>query len=120
MKSTEPKFGDLLTDALRYWEPRRILYNAALFVVVVGRFITDWPASRAAVTFDNIVSLFILAVLANVAYCAAYVVDLGVQQSTLRETWRARRKYLLLVGILFACALSYFISRSIVTPPVAN
>jgi len=120
MEATEPKFGDLLTDALRYWEPRRIVYNAALFVVVVGRFATEWPASSAAVTFDSFVSLFILGVLANVAYCAAYVVDLGVQHSTLRESWRTQRKYLLLVGILFGCALTYFISRSIVTPPGTN
>src|SRR6267378_934582 len=120
MESTEPKLRDLLTDALRYWEPRRIVYNAALFLVVVGRLVSEWPASSAAITFDNFVSLFILGVLANVAYCAAYVVDLGVQHSTLRETWRPLRKYLLLMGVLFGCALAYFISRSMLTPLATN
>jgi hypothetical protein len=120
MEATQPGFQDLLTDALRYWEPRRIVYNAALFLVVVGRFVSEWPASAAAITFDGFVSLFILGVLANVAYCAAYVVDLGVQHSTLREAWRPRRKYLLLVGVLFGCALAYFISRGLSMPSAAN
>lgn len=32
-----------LSDALRYWEPRRILYNVALALVVVVMFFANLP-----------------------------------------------------------------------------
>ena len=37
-----PRFGELASDALRYWEPRRALYNAALlaYAAVIAHFFT--------------------------------------------------------------------------------
>ena len=35
---TLPRLGDLVADALRYWEPRRILYNLTLGLVVIAHF----------------------------------------------------------------------------------
>ncbi len=74
---SEMSIGDVLTDAIRYWESRRIAYNAILVAIVVAVFILQWPESRSAVSGDLIQHFFILAVLANVAYCAAYVVDVA-------------------------------------------
>src|SRR5215467_5417405 len=83
--------GDMLTDAIRYWEPRRIGYNAILVVVVVTVFVLHWPESRSVISVDLLLRFFILAVLANVAYCSAYVVDIAVQLSAFRASWKRYR-----------------------------
>ena len=77
--------------ALRYWEPRRIVYNAALAAVVGMHVFLAWPLSRDKLTVDQFLGMFILAVLANVAYCAVYPVDLFVQFSGVDTVWRAWR-----------------------------
>jgi hypothetical protein len=61
-----------VANALRYWEPRRLIYNAVLAIVVVVHAIAAWPESRAQLTFDSLLGAFILAVLANIAYCAVW------------------------------------------------
>jgi phage baseplate assembly protein W len=38
---------EALTQAIRYWEPRRLLYNAMLVLVVTGIFVLRLPGSRA-------------------------------------------------------------------------
>ena len=65
-----------MSDAIRYWELRRIAYNAILAAVVLIYFALDYPASKAALTVDRALVIFMLAVLANVAYCAAYIPDI--------------------------------------------
>ncbi len=63
---------DALSDAIRYWEPRRFLYNAVLLLVVAATYWANLPDSRALVNADSLLVLFVLAVLSNGAYCAAY------------------------------------------------
>src|SRR5215469_14822100 len=73
-----PTFREAITDAIRYWEPRRLLDNALLAGIVLFYFFYFFranPSLRASLTVDGFLGLFLLAVLANVAYCAAYVVD---------------------------------------------
>ena len=55
-----------VADALRYWEPRRVIYNVAFAAVVVGHLVVGWPASRARLSVSVLLGLFFLAVLANV------------------------------------------------------
>lgn len=86
-----PRFGAIASDALRYWEPRRALYNLALAGVVGAHLFAAWPASRRFLTWDTLFFLIFLAVLANVCYWAAYAVDLFVQYSGLGATWAPRR-----------------------------
>jgi hypothetical protein len=107
---TEIAARDALSDAIRYWEPRRILYNAALLLVVAVTYWANLPASRASVNADSLQVLFVLAVLANVAYCAAHAVDVVAQLSAFRGTWLRVRWMLLVVGILFAGVLAHFFS----------
>ena len=76
-----------LTNAISYWETRRIVYNAVLAVIVLGYFVANLPTSSQRISPDAIFGLFILAVLANVAYCAAYLVDIAVQMSGFRDSW---------------------------------
>jgi hypothetical protein len=90
------------TDAIRYWEPRRLAYNAVLAAIVVAYFGFCYPASKGALSIDKGLLLFVLAVLANVAYCTAYVVDIFAQASGYRERWLKYRWVLFSIGTLFA------------------
>jgi hypothetical protein len=55
-----------VADALKYWEPRRVIYNAVLAAVVLGHVWAGWPQSKDMLSFDAFLGLFFLAVLANV------------------------------------------------------
>jgi hypothetical protein len=70
-----------VTGAIRYWEPRRLAYNAVLALIVLIYFGLNYPTSRSTLSVDLVLSVFLLAVLANVAYCAAYPVDLDVNDA---------------------------------------
>jgi hypothetical protein len=109
---------EALTDAIRYWEPRRIAYNLILAAVVATHAAVAWlgPGPVPAVTSDAILSVFLLAVLANVAYCAAYVPDIPAQLSGFRSQWLRLRLVVYLVGVAFAAILAHFYSRSFFWP----
>ena len=104
----EQNFRESLTDAIRYWEPLRLVYNAVLAVIVLFYFWMGYPASKAAFSVNSILLIFLLAVLANVAYCAAYLADIFAQASGYRETWRKYRWVLFAIGLLFAGVLTWF------------
>jgi len=97
-------------NALRYWEPRRLIYNAVLALVVIGHFVSRLPESRRGLSVDLGLGVFMLAVLANVAYCAVYVPDLFVQFSGLDAPWRRGRVMLLIIGSAFAGAITHFVA----------
>ena len=100
---------EAITDALRYWEPRRLLYNAALAAIVIVYFCLARPTSHPIpLTADSILGLFVLAVFANLCYCAAYIVDVFAQLSGFRAEWRRCRWGLLVLGIVFAGVLTRF------------
>jgi hypothetical protein len=111
---------ELTTDALSYWEPRRLVYNLLLAAVVLAHFFAAWPASKSAVTFDGVLGLFILAVLANVAFSAVYVADVFIQSSGFRPTRYVWRWVLLLVGFAFAAVLTHFMSGNMFVTPNAG
>ena len=104
---------DYATEAIRYWEPRRLFYNLLLVVVVAMTFWLNLPSSRAAITIDSILWLFLLAVVANVAYCAAYIVDVFVQSSAFRPQWHQLRWLLYALGSAFAAVLTRYISMAL-------
>jgi hypothetical protein len=82
-------------------------------VVVIAHFAAGWPSSRLALHLNVLVLLFVLAVLANVAYCAAYVVDVFVQASGFRERWLKMRWVVLVIGLAFASTITHFFASSI-------
>jgi len=92
-----------------------LLYDLALLAVVLVHFVAGWPGSRAMLGRDPLLMLFGLAVLANVAYCAAYAVDLFVQFSGARASWMRWRWTLLLVGTAFAAVLAHFCALGLLT-----
>ncbi|MGB8010796.1 MAG: hypothetical protein WCF68_04230 [Terriglobales bacterium] len=107
------QWRDYLGNAIRYWEPRRILYNLLLAAIVAFHFVKGLPFSRTVVQFNSVLFLFVLAVLANVAYCAAYVPDVFVQMSSLRDSWLRYRWALFVIGLAFAAVPTHFWSLAL-------
>jgi len=101
---------EYVTDAIKFWEPWRLLYNLTLAAIVVIYFAVGYPSSKSVVTVDFCLTLFLMAVIANVAYCAAYFVDVFAQASGFREIWRRYRKLLFVIGTLFAAIITRFIA----------
>ena len=104
---------EALTQAIRYWEPRRLLYNGLLLIVVATVFVLGLPISRSQLNVNMLLFLFIMAVLANVAYCACYIVDVVAQVSDFRAIWLRFRWALFVVGVAFAGVLTYFFATGI-------
>jgi hypothetical protein len=111
-----PNLRESFTDAIRFWEPLRLAYNAVLAVIVLVYFWAGYPASRAKLSIDGVLFIILLAVLANVAYCAVYPVDIFVQASGYRESWRRHRWVLFGIGLLFAGILTRFWAAGMFAP----
>lgn len=104
----------LFADAIRFWELRRIAYNLVLSAFVVAWIVATWPHFRPAMTLHSLLLLSILALIANLFYCAAYLIDIPMQSSPLGALWRRRRWVLWLVGTLFAILVeNYWIADEI-------
>jgi len=99
---------EAVTSAIRYWEPRRLIYNLVLAVVVLACFGLNYPVSKSTISLDFVLVLFLLAVLANVAYCAAYVVDIFASASGYQEQWWKLRWIIFTIGLLFAAIITRF------------
>ena len=93
---------EIATDAVRYWEQRRLVYNAILTVIVIGYSLAHFSEAAAQATLDRLLFLFVQAVFANVVYCAAYVPDIFAQSSEFRGPWRRRRWMLFVIGTIVA------------------
>ena len=78
--------------------------------IVIAYFAIGYPLSKSVISVDFCLSLFLLAVIANVAYCAAYIVDIFAQASGFREVWRRYRKLLFVIGTLFAAIITRFVA----------
>jgi hypothetical protein len=101
-------FRALLADAIRFWEFRRIFYNLVLSLVVVAWLVLTWPHFRPMLIPHSLLLLFILGLLANACYCAAYFVDIPIQHSALGASWKRWRWGLWLLGTLFAILLANY------------
>jgi hypothetical protein len=80
-----------LRNAAKYWEPRRILYNLVLMAVAVAWLFLTWPHFRPALNFSSLLKMSVLALMANVCYCAAYLVDIPVTYSAVAQQWQRWR-----------------------------
>jgi len=114
MAPPSASFRDLVTDSIRYWEPRRLLYNAVLAVVVIGYWIAG---SSVPLSLDWMLVLFVLAVLANLCYCAAYIADLFAQYSGFQGVWRRWRWLLFMLGVVFAAVITRFFALGLTSGP---
>jgi hypothetical protein len=98
----------MLADAVRFWEPRRLVYNIVLAAVVVAWLVVTWPHFRPMMVPHSLLLLAILGFFANACYCAAYLVDLPLQSSSSSAVWKRRRWGLWLLGTLFAILLANY------------
>jgi len=107
-------FRGLVKDAVRYWEVRRVIYNATLFAVCVAWVAATWPHFRPAFAWWALPPMAFLALVANVCYSAAYLVDIPMQRSAFANVWRNRRWGLWVAGTVFAIVLAnYWIADEI-------
>ena len=109
----EVDLRDNASNAIRFWERRRTFYNLVLTVVVVLHFVAAYPASRQVLSINFCLALFLLAVVANILYCAAYLPDIFVQASGFYELWQKFRWLLLLLGTTCAAIITHFVSTAI-------
>ena len=113
-KSPAGSFRELLADAIRFWEPRRVIYNLILAAATMTWLVATWPHFRPALTWDSLLFLVVAALLANACYCAAYLVDIPMQCSAVSRAWRWGRWGLWLAGMLFGLLLAnYWIADEI-------
>ena len=113
MQGAPLPFRSQVLSGLQFWEPLRLLYNLILTAIVITYFAIGYPLSKADLSVDFCLGLFLLAVIANVAYCAAYIVDIFAQASGFRETWQRYRKLLFVIGTLFAAIITRFVAMSL-------
>lgn len=103
-----------LRDAARFWEPRRIWYNGVLFLIVVLWVALTWPHFRPAMNWVALGKMMVLALLANLCYCAGYVAEGFIQPLLPQEFWRRTRWVVWIAGMLVAILLSnYWIADEI-------
>ena len=103
-----------LREAWRYWEPRRVVYNAVLALVALAWLGLSWPHFRPALALRSLAPLSILAILANLCYSVVYVADLAARSWTRGVGWRRVRWGVWLAGTLFAVLLeNYWIADEI-------
>jgi hypothetical protein len=107
-------FRSFFAEAIRYWEPRRLIYNLVLTAVCAAWIVVTWPHFRPALTLTSLFLLSVLALFANICYCAAYLVEIPFQQSSPGPVRRRLRWALWLAGTLFAIVLTnYWIADEI-------
>jgi len=107
--SWSPLFG----ESARFWEPRRLWYNATLSIVVLLWLVFTWPHFRPALTLEALGKMLVLALLANVCYCAAYPVDWLVQTASSSRTRRFRWAIWALGMLLALLIENYWIADEI-------
>lgn len=109
-----------IRDAVRYWEPNRLRYNAVLAAVSLLAIPLAFMLGPAWASLSNWQLYVVFAVLANVCYCTAYLLDLPLQFSPFCGAWRRRRKYVFVTGTAFAALLAFGFSFFIVAPLVPD
>ena len=120
MKEVAGKTGSRFGEAARFWEPRRIWYNGALLVVVLLWVALTWPHFRPALTLEALGKMTVLALLANICYCAAYLVEFFLQAVESDVNRRRFRWAVWILGMLFALLVENYWIADEIYPDVAQ
>ena len=97
-----------LKDAARFWERNRLWYNAVLLLVVVLWVVFTWPHFRPAMNLVALGKMTVLALLANLCYCAGYAMEGFIQPLVQQAYWRRVRWTVWIVGTLLAILLTNY------------
>jgi hypothetical protein len=114
--SNSPRF----LEAAHFWEPRRFWYNGALILIVGLWLVLTWPHFRPALNLAALGKMLVLALLANVCYCAAYVAEFFMQAALPTSFWRRARWTLWSLGMLIALVLENYWIADEIYPDVAQ
>jgi hypothetical protein len=101
---------EISSNAIRFWERCRVVYNAVLGIIVGVCFIIGLPNSRETISVDGALGFFLLVVGANVLFCAAYIPDLFAQLSIFRVAWLRYRWIVFTIGLICAGILTRWIA----------
>ena len=105
---------DNILAAVRFWEPRRLFYNLLLLAVTVTWILATWPHFRPAMNLTAAFQISVLALLANVCYSAAYVVELVLQGASSGKVRQSLRWTVWVIGTILAFVLTnYWIADEI-------
>jgi hypothetical protein len=102
-------FSERLFDSIRYWEPRRLLYNLVLLTLAVVCWGPGMLSGRVIDFFAGVLVLLAFAIPANLLYCTAYPVDLALQLTPWRGSWTRCRWLLFLCGTALASAIAIWV-----------
>lgn len=115
MKDSNPARPDFsFAEAARFWERQRVWYNAVLCASVVLWVAFTWPHFRPALNWVALGKMLVLAVLANLCYCAGYVAELFMQPLFSQASRTRVRWVVWTIGMLGAVVLeNYWIADEI-------
>lgn len=106
-------------DAVRWWEWRRVAYNAVLTALFVALTIRTWPRLRPELGPDKILPLLVLALLANLCYSTAYLFDPLLSASSNPRTRHRVRLAVWVAGMFLAMLIeTYWFLDEILLPPL--
>ncbi|MBA4072575.1 MAG: hypothetical protein C0497_12180 [Gemmatimonas sp.] len=104
-------------EAVRWWESRRITYNAILTALFVALTIRTWPRLQPELGPDKILPLIVLALLANLCYSTAYLLDPLLSASPNARTRHRVRLVVWVAGMFLAMAIeTYWFLDEILLP----
>jgi hypothetical protein len=106
--------------AVRFWEARRLWYNAVLFAIVMLWLVFTWPHFRPALNWLDFGRMCVLAVLANVCYCGAYVAEFFMQGAVPLTYWRRTRHAIWILGMVIAVVFSNYWIADEIYPDIAQ
>lgn len=107
-------------EAVRFWEPLRIWYNAVLFAIVLLWIVFTWPHFRPALTWVALGKMTVLGLLANLCYCAAYASEFLIQGALPRASRRRARYVVWVLGLLLAMVLTNYWIADEIYPDVSE
>ncbi len=102
-----------VSEVIRWWEIRRILYNAVLFAIGILSILgMEWLMGKVIPIGNDAVEPFALAlgvviygVIANLCYTAGWIVELAIRKGN-EDRARTIAKKLFLVGLWFSGLLT--------------
>ena len=112
--NNQSKLPEIISDTISYWEVKRIFYNLILLSITalllyININFNDFEFLELVDLLTRpFITLFKLAIVANILYCSAYVVDVFIQLSDYRNRWLKFRWLLFLSGTTFASVLAVF------------
>ncbi|KAA6465005.1 hypothetical protein DYQ86_03365 [Acidobacteria bacterium AB60] len=100
-------------EVIRWWEVRRIAYNAVLFAIGITSIMTmEWlmgkviPVGEDAVEpFALALGVIVYAIMADLCYTLGWIIELAAKPRKPDEQ-RTRAKRLFIAGLWFSCLLT--------------